>query len=243
VQRTGLEKARDALLLFVPSAIKDAARQGLMLTILALFLTVFVLPPLVVLMTAFSLKFLKNVDLKGAQAFREDYLAYVYEGFSLGELAQQKAEGLNRRLDYFQALEFTLRFNQQRDQRISLDEGQIAQIEVHTVKLIPDRERKECKGLLEGAKTAILSIKLGPVTLRELGETETVEGDIPKEIAIDDKWWKANRDKVSSESIGSLVFRPTSVVQARCAQVIFLGSIKVYKDVSQRANAKGSSSK
>jgi hypothetical protein len=219
------------LMLFVPGPIQQAQKQGMLTVLLVVFLMIFALPPLLVWLAAFALNTLTNLDWPATNALRKSYLEFIYRGFDIEALAQGQAAKQNIRLDYFQLLDFEVRPNVTRSDRISLSPGQRAILQVKLLRqVVPPGTR--CS-LPPGAAHELLVVRLEDVELRRLKEFDD-ELD-PKQIQIDDDFWRKNIAKFPPAEKArdmTLSFEPSEFVKKeKCGSLVLRGDLKVFKDV------------
>lgn len=221
-QRTLRQKLLEAVMLFLPKQVETAWNRGLLWVLAAIFVTVFIVPPVIVMLAAFSLNLLEKPGWEATDRLRESYINFIYSGFDIARRA-----GSVNHIDYFQAIDFVTPPREPTLVTINLVPGQHAQIALSTIKLVP--KSPKC-ALQPERKGEVMSLRLHGIEVRHFAEYE--DPAEPKEANLDEAFWKKNLAAFdSSQRSFVLEFNPSDAVQKQCAYLAVKGSVTVFKDV------------
>lgn len=216
------QKVLEAVMLFLPKQFEVAWNRGLLWVLAALIFTVFIAPPVVVLLAAFSLKMLERPGWDITDKIRQSYVSYIYSGFDI-----DRRSGSVEHIDYFQAIDFVAPPKEPTSVTINLVPRQKARISFSTIKLVP--RTPKC-ALQPERKGEVMVLRLQGIEVRRFAEYE--DQSEPKEVVFNEDFWKKHlKDEDSSQRSFVLEFIPTDAVQKQCAYLAVKGSVTVFKDV------------
>lgn len=212
---------KELLTTLSPGWLKPIIEKGLLKTAVASFAIVLVLPPLVVLLAAFSLQLLGTLDNRLVRALREEYLRVIEKGFSIDAVAARS----NINLDYLQLFEHDLRpkLAPSKELRLSLKPWQKARILFRTIVFTAD----DPLCTLPESDFDLVTVSLGDQSIRTLGAESNITIDIGRQ------WWTEHANKFGDDDlVERLSFRLTERArQLTCGRVHVEGTVEVFKDI------------
>jgi signal transduction histidine kinase len=216
-------KLLEAAFLFLPKQLEDARKRGLLWVLAVAGFTLFVLPPLVVLMTGVSLTLLEKLEWNVATDLRKRYVAFIYSSFDI-----ERRAGNVDRIDYFQSIDFVTPPNKPSKYTINLVPGQRAMVSLSTVRLYVTSPK--CALKHEEERPELLVLRLNEIEVAKLKEND--DATQPKTARIDHDFWSKHLQSFSRDQTSFVLeFVPTAYVQKQCAHLAVRGSVTVFKDM------------
>ena len=218
-------KLWQAIVLFLPSPVREAIRQGLLRTLVYLGASLTVLPLLIAFLAAFWLSVIKHhVGLDFVQSLRGSYVRSIHEGFGIDELVARK-------LDYVQAIVVDLQpKGPPVNFPIYLEPQQHARIMLTTV--LPNSPKSaDCRFEDVERQKTLVAVRLGGLTVLQC--PTIVDGTCSR--TLDQEWWRKNADSFSRDlqEMPPLTIARDEGFAGTCAQLEVEGRVMVYKNVYQ----------
>jgi hypothetical protein len=211
--------------LFLPSPVREASKQGLLRTLLSLAAMLTVVPLLVAFLAAFWLSLIKHhVGLDFVQSLRGSYVRSIHEGFGIDELVARK-------LDYVQAIVVDLQpKGAPVNFPIYLEPQQHARIMLTTV--LPNSPKSaDCRFEDVERQRTLVAVKLGGLTVLQC--PTIVDGTCSR--TLDQEWWRKHGDSFSRDlqEMPPLTIARDEGFAGTCAELEVEGRVMVYKNVYQ----------
>ena len=219
--RAWLQKARDAVMVFLPKSLQEILARGLFKVLLVLVAGVFVLPVATLSLAALTLQVMNRSDYAFMRAAGRAITDAVHEGLSTEEVAARS----NARLDYLQWFEVRLtpKKRSKRDLALNIKRGQKVIIEFRALSLHADSV--SCS--VPEDDPELVEIYLGRELLRRLpaGSNQT--------IILGKQWWEnAAKSFDDDQLLQTLGFRLTPEArELGCGEVSVEGGVQVFKDL------------